>query len=501
MRTKIVIKDEWKLAVIATWIGGLLAHAYRFFNFLPTGDTMHSFFGTGATYRSGRWFLDWASRVSTHYELTWVNAALSLMYVSIAAVMVIELLEIKDKMSIILVAVLIVTFPTVTSTFAYMFTADGYMMAFMLAVVGIYLTEKLKWGLIPGMLCVCLSMSAYQAYLSVSLVLVAIICIKRILLDGMTFVQAFQAEYKQAITLVGGAVLNKVLTNVINAHIGMALTSYQGINDVHMLTIEDNLKAISTSWDGFKLFFLIGEWADASLYSRLNQLTFILLLAFTVYFVIKKQVYKRPFALCCVIVAYLCMPMLVYVIRFVSVKVVYHALMVMSLSLIYVFVVLLIEYFDETSRLERTFKLITVIVLCGICYVNILSANYSYYQMNLSYEKSYAIALDVLSRVEGLATFDGTQKIAICGNYDASTAIIVQETPEMVGVSNDTVLASQEHYLAMWEYCMGRVYTGASPEETDEVQMTEIYNAMNTYPYAGCVEMIDDVVVVKLSED
>lgn len=494
------IKSEWKLAFVATWIGGLLAHAYRFFNFLPTGDTMHSFYGTGATYRSGRWFLDWASRVSTNYELTWVNAALSLLYISIAVVMIIELLEIKNRISIILVAVLIVTFPTVTSTFAYMFTADGYMMAFMLAVVGIYLTEKYKFGLLLGILCVCLSMSTYQAYLSVSLVLVVIICIKRILLDGKNFVQALLAEYKQAITLVGGAVLNKVLTNVINDYVGMILTSYQGINDVHMLTIEDNLKAVRTSWDGFKLFFMVGEWADGSVYSRLNQLILVLLLAFSVYFVVKKKVYKRPFALCCVIAAYLCMPMLVYVIRFVSVKVVYHALMVMSLSLVYVFVVLLIEHFDSSNKLERVLKLVAIVVLCGICYVNTLSANYSYYQMNLSYEKSYAIALDVLSRVEAMEEFDGAQKIAICGVYDASTAIIVPTTPEIVGVSNGTVLASQNHYLAMWKYCMGRVYAGATVEEIVAVQQTEAYLGMNTYPYAGCVDVIGDVVVVKLSE-
>ena len=495
------IKPEWKTAVLATWIIGLFAHAYRFFNFLPTGDTMHSFFGTGATYRSGRWFLDWASQLSTNYELIWVNAALSMIYICVAVVMLIELLEIKSKCSIILTAGLVVTFPAVTSTFAYMFTADGYMMAFMLAVAGIYLTQKYRWGVIPGALCVCLSMSTYQAYLSVSLVLVAIVCIKKVLLDDLNFVQALQAEYPQAIALAIGAVLNKVLTNLINEHIGMALTSYQGINDVHMLTIEDNLKAVGASWDGFKLFFMIGEWADKSRYSQLHQLFFVLLLGFTVYFVIKKKVYKRPLVLICVTAAYLCMPMLVYVIRFVSVKVVYHALMVMSLSLLYVFILMLIEHFDECNKLEKGMRYLTIAVMCGICYINILNANYAYYQMNLSYEKSYAIAMDVLSRVEEIEEFDGTQKIAVCGFYDATTEIIKPSKPELVGVSNGTVLAGQEHYLAMWEYCMGRVYDGATPEETFAVCQTKEYQDMNVYPYAGCVECIDGVVVVKLSEE
>lgn len=495
------IKSEWKLAFIATWVGGLWAHAYRFFNFLPTGDTMHSFYGTGATYRSGRWFLDWASRLSTNYELTWINAVLSMLYISAVVVMIIDLLKIRSKYAIILTAVLIVTFPTVTATFAYMFTADGYMMAFMLSVFGIYLTEKYKFGFIAGMVCVCLSMSTYQAYLSVSLVLTAIICIKCILLDGMTFVQAFRAEYKQAVTLAGGAVLNKVLTNAINTHIGMKLTSYQGINDVHLLTIEDSLKAVDASWNSFTWFFQIGEWTDDSWYSMFNQLVFFFLLLFTIYFIIKKKVYKRPFALCCVLLAYFCIPMLAYVIRFVSVKVEYHTLMVMSLSFIYVFLLLLSEQLNDESKLEKILKRLAMLVLCGVCYVNILNANYSYYQMNLSYEKSYAIALDVLNRVETTDGFDGTQKIAIYGIYDASTDIVVEENPEIIGVSNGTVLTSQDHFINMWKFLMGRVYSGASEEELWEIKELESFSEMNTYPYAGCVEMINDIVVVKLSEE
>ena len=37
-----------KITFLATWIGGMLAHAYRFFNFLPSWDSMYNFAGTGA---------------------------------------------------------------------------------------------------------------------------------------------------------------------------------------------------------------------------------------------------------------------------------------------------------------------------------------------------------------------------------------------------------------------------------------------------------------------
>ena len=49
----ITVQREWITGFLATWILGLLAHAYRFFNFLPTWDSMFNFKGTGATFYSG----------------------------------------------------------------------------------------------------------------------------------------------------------------------------------------------------------------------------------------------------------------------------------------------------------------------------------------------------------------------------------------------------------------------------------------------------------------
>lgn len=36
-KKKIVLKEEWMVGFITTWIVGLLAHAYRFFNFFLYG--------------------------------------------------------------------------------------------------------------------------------------------------------------------------------------------------------------------------------------------------------------------------------------------------------------------------------------------------------------------------------------------------------------------------------------------------------------------------------
>lgn len=198
------IKDEWKIGFIATWIVGMLAHAYRFFNFLPTWDSMYNFKGTGETFYSGRCFLGFFSGLSTEYDMPWVNGALSLFYISIAVVLLIDMLEIKSRMACILLAGLVVSFPTVTSTFAYMFTADGYMMAFLLSVLGIYLTHKWKHGIWPGIVCIGLSMGTYQAYISMTLTVILLIAIKDLVVEKKTFKTTFLEDWKYIALAVGG---------------------------------------------------------------------------------------------------------------------------------------------------------------------------------------------------------------------------------------------------------------------------------------------------------
>ena len=46
---RITLSAEQKTAFFTAWIVGLFAYAYRFFNFLPTWDSMYGFESIGAT--------------------------------------------------------------------------------------------------------------------------------------------------------------------------------------------------------------------------------------------------------------------------------------------------------------------------------------------------------------------------------------------------------------------------------------------------------------------
>lgn len=61
-----------------------------------------------------------------------------------------ELFQIKHTGYAVLVGVLLISFPAMTSLFAYMFTAPYYMFAVLLMISAVYMTVKYSYGFFAG---------------------------------------------------------------------------------------------------------------------------------------------------------------------------------------------------------------------------------------------------------------------------------------------------------------------------------------------------------------
>lgn len=497
---QIEIKRTWKIAILATWIGGLFAHAYRFFNLMPTWDSMYNYKGTGATVTSGRWFLGVIGQLSTEYDLTWVNGAWSLVFISIAAVLLVELFELKSDVAVILTSLLVVTFPTVTSTFAFMFTADGYMFSFALAVLGIFLAFRYKYGFLAGMICVCLSMGTYQAYLSVAMMTFLLFAIKQLLLDEKSWLEVIAKDWKAGVAIVGGAVLNSVMSSVCNKLMATELSTYQGINSMGLLSGRGYLEALLKTWEGLLHILGLDTGSVSQPYSLANLVIFALLFVATFIIVIKKAVYKRVPELILAGLACVALPICCFVINFVSEETFYHTLMEMGVCFLYLILVIYFENDLWKHKVLRVVKWVGMVCLIAIVYMNTMNANRAYMNMQLSYEKSYAICDSVLEKIDAIDATAETKKVAVLGRYSVGDEVLGTLLPEIYGASNDVFLKGTYHYVTMWRNNFGRYFTEASSEDIARVQANELYQQMAVYPHEGSIAVIEDVIVVKMSE-
>ena len=136
------IRKEWKTAFWTVFILGLLIHFPVIAGDFPNHDGLASMYFDQNMITSGRWFLMIACGFSSYFALPWVIGLLSLFFLGIGAAALIEFLEIKNELSVMLLAGLLVSFPALASTYAYIFTADGYMLALCLAFFSVALTKR-----------------------------------------------------------------------------------------------------------------------------------------------------------------------------------------------------------------------------------------------------------------------------------------------------------------------------------------------------------------------
>ena len=165
------IKREWKGAFLTCFLLGLVVHMPIMLSDIPNHDGLDSIYFDQNMITSGRWFLMAACGASSFYTLPWVIGLLGLLFLSCTAAALCELLEIRKIWAAALAGGMLVSFPALASTFAYVFTLDGYMLAMLLAVLAVLFTKKFRYGYVPGAVCLSFSMGVYQAYLSFAMIL------------------------------------------------------------------------------------------------------------------------------------------------------------------------------------------------------------------------------------------------------------------------------------------------------------------------------------------
>ena len=165
------IRREWKVAFFTCFVAGLLIHMPVLISDIPNHDGLDSIYADQNMITSGRWFLTVACGLSSYYNLPWLIGILGLAYLGCAAAALCEILEVRKPWAVMLVSGLLTAFPALASTFAYVYTLDGYMLALLLAVLSVLLVKKYRRGFLPGAACLAFSMGIYQGYLSFAMIL------------------------------------------------------------------------------------------------------------------------------------------------------------------------------------------------------------------------------------------------------------------------------------------------------------------------------------------
>lgn len=492
------IKKEYRIAFVAAFLMGLLIHMPVILSDIPNHDGLGSMHFDQNMITSGRWFLTVACGFSSYFTIPWIIGLLGLLFLAFAAAALTALLEIEDKLSIVAVSGLLVSFPALASTFSYVFTMDGYMMALLLAVLSVLCTKKWKWGFIPGAFCLAFSMGIYQSYLPFAILL----CYYQVLMIFMEqdkFKEKLKKSLKYLYMGVLGVVLYYVILQALLLIQGKVLASYQGIDG---MSSGFDLSSIAHMYRDFLSFTLKGNVIYNNVFSfGACGILLVVVMVVLVKLCIRRKWWKRFGFYVIIAMSGVILPLATNVILLISPQVTYHLLMRYQWVVYLILAVAFVQRFADERQagiLAQWGALLATVVLV---FNYAVTDNIGYSNLEKRYEKTYAYCARLLDRIEQTEGYYQGIPIAMVGvvgyNPYPVTDITMDVTAELTGLNGDTLLYTGENYEVFMRNYLGASLNIMTPEEMGDIYFSQEYIEMESFPAESSVKVVDGVMYVK----
>ncbi len=490
--------SEYKTPFLAGMIIGLLAHAFAFTNKLINHDEIGGLFSKGAGLSSGRWGLDIIHYIFPDFSMPWIYGIISLVLLTVSACYIIKLLGIQNKVLQIFVSGAVISFPSLTGTFSYMFTASSYALAFLLAVVAVFLfIKKSVLYKVLGIACLILSLGIYQPYISIAATLFLLVLLKRILYTDEQ--------------------VNHILKDGLFAllMLGISLVIYYGITQglLYIFDVEfnsyasDNITALgggvlSKVFKAYTTFFSVlikGTYCVfPNLASRILVCLALLACAITVLFIWLKLSKARK--LLSLIIAIL-LPLSINCMYLFTAQSSIHTLVVYGFVGVYFVIAMIADNADLSKLSSLITKNIVKTAMIFAIIINIYTANVAYLRMYLSYESLYAFYSTVITQVRSTPGYDENSKVALIGDINGAVYEHYQfyEFDSNIMGTQGVKPNIYSKTTFMRNY-LGVQLTLADDAEIEKIKETEEFKNMQTYPYYGSIQKIEDYIVIKFED-
>ena len=501
------ILPEWKVCFGSAILVGLIAHLYKITNWLPNWDSLVFRYDSQNMVAMGRWFLPVACSFSSFYDLPFLNGLLAIVFHALSAVCICRILNVKKKITALLVGAVIVSFPTVTSLMMYNYAADGYSVAFFFAVLAAYYMTREKPRYIWAVVLIALSAGIYQAYITVTIVLLLLKLIDEMLYQKQTIQVFFKKMAFMLLTGVLGVVLYGIVMKLALNVWNVELLDYQGMNTTASLANMNILASLYVVKEIFRksLFDLSN---GINVYVVLNVAVMIFTLVYYVKYIVREKFHKKPLTLLLIILLVILLVFGASALAFVNAKVDYHNLMRMGYVAFYLLFLLLYERKTEQNENKEFFKCWAVLGLATILISNqVVIANVSYHKAQMAYEKSYGALVRIADRIEQVEGVEMCDELLVIGSLENSDSYSVNLTPDITGITDGYIIRKDDEIVgqsvlcsALNDYCE-KNYTFVSGAKKQELMQREDVMAMKVWPDAECISILEDVIIIKLSAE
>ena len=495
MIEKIKANRLWKYTFFTAVILGLCTHLPIMLSDIPNHDGLASIYFDQNMVTSGRWFLSVACGFSSYYSLPWLIGVISVLILAVTAVILVEVLEIEKVLGGVMVAGLLVTFPVLTSTFAYVFTMDGYMLAVLLSVLAVYLVGKGRASFVWGGIALAFSMGIYQAYLPVA-ILLCLYKVVLILLKDDSVKEKVKSILNYLYMGIIGVVLYYVIMKLSLWISGQELGSYQGGNESGGFS----LGMVAELYKDFVEFVLTGKVLVNNLFSILAFV--VLAVLFVMAFLglcRKKRLYKSLWFYIVMVLLVGIVPIASNIILVILPNVSYHTLMRYQYVILLMIMVAFIQKYLHIK--EQITGVILSLAALVLIFNYVVTDNIAYSNLEKKYEKTYAYCVRLADRMEQTEGYYQGIPIAMIGVVSDTeyplTDVTEDVTSKLLGITGDTLLYTGENYKAFFKNYLGITINLIPIEDMTDIYNSKEYWEMNSFPAKDSMQVVDGILYIK----
>lgn len=508
-----------KTAFYAAFAAGLAAHLYQFTNKLYNYDELaNTPGGIGLSTEQGRWLLNWMGRFMRSvfggsYSLPFFNGIFALLFLALSAGMVVSVFQVRNKLTAGLIGGLMTVFPAVVSMYFFMFLALYYAIGISFSVFAAWLAVKYPKNIIANIAAVVMiacSLGVYQAYFPDTVCILLIVVILKAAFGGVKekkeWKEFFLMIARFLVVMAAGVAVYFLINKAVLAVTHIQLTSYQGGDTMGKITIAQLISALKSCYTSFfDLGFsnVMGISYNRTV-RRLIKVVWILFAAgIGAYLVLKKKEYLNKVIVLCGILVF---PVAMFLIYVMAPNSYCYTLMAYSVVFFFVFFLLWLDACFRNLKLHAPVKSITnwvsALLTAALVIVFVWYANGNYMALEYTKYHDFSYVQTLVTKIRSVEDYSQDKPVIVVGTQinDSTNGMgsLIGDT-FTVGGKADTNLGYNSLMYLMSDYLGFSPYYGTY-EEIQNWMQREVVREMPSYPADGSIQVIDDTIIVKLSD-
>ena len=513
---------ERKKIILLTFVFGIITHFLLLSNLIMSQDGL--FMGvhyTAGSYETalGRWGINIFDSLRNNIALPFVTTLISIFIMSFINILIIELLEIKNKIFEFFTILTVVASPGLCMTLLYVYTADVYIFAMLFSIFSVYSLYKIKskkLGITLSIICFILTLSIYQSYMGITIGLILIVSVKDLLEQKYSAVEILRIIIINALIVILSAILYWLLTKIILSISGIEMAGYGGLSHISISTIFATLiPSIKTAYISFiKYFFADGIILNRSWKRDKMYLFFFVLFALCMLVICirkiknkdnKKEFFKNYILSCLIIIL---LPIALNLVIILAPGNDIYYLTSTQMMLMFPFMFTIFELIVEKDIISNLLNWGISIISSLILFTYIMCCIVTYQTLELSYSQAKNIANRVLEKMEIFEEYNPEMPVMFAGVVSDSNFVKTLDLYDFAinnslrsSIFHGTYHGQQGTWKKFYNIFLGHHFYFCEDYQYYHIVNSGEFKEMRVFPEKNSVRIIDGVMVVKFTDE